>query len=190
MLGSNKILKIIFVLLLLIVIAEVTYYFSLPKNISEEESTTVDEPVADPYIDPATITVTDNNQLPPAFNIVTLNYLARQPSYPNSKITTSIEHRGRVLEISNETTSIRGGDYTYGLKLEFQASVQDWVYFLPSTLKKAKIYIDESGGGIKKPANISDIKVGNTVILRRIIDPFYEPTDSRHLVELEINIIT
>lgn len=190
MLGSNKVLKIIFILLLLVVIAEVTYYFSLPKNISEEEPTVVDEPVADPYIDPSTVTVTDNNQLPPAFNIVTLNYLARQPSYPNSKIITTMEHRGKVLEISNESTSIRGGEYTYGFKVEFQASVQDWMYFLPSTLKKAQIYIDESGGGIKKPANISDIKVGDTILIKSTINPFYEPTDPRHLVELEINIIT
>lgn len=181
--GENKILKIIFIVLLIAVIGEVVYFFSLPKNEPVVENTvnqpTPTRPLAGPSF----------KDLPPAFDFLTLDQLSTIPLYPNTKAVVYLESKNKAAEVRTEAIVTGTEESPYGVKLDYGSGIERWVHFSKNDMTKIKITYDESGGGIKVPANISDIKKGDTIFLKYTLDPFYNPKDPRQIVEIELNII-
>lgn len=182
---GNRWLKLLFVVLLIAVIGEVVYLFTLP-NEPIETTTNQDESSVESQ---RKLTGPSNKDMTPAYSITTLDYLSSVPLYPNTKSTIVTESRNKVIEIRNEKVTIGGFESPMGLKYEYEKGLEKWVHFQTTDLEKMKIYLDESGGGIKKPANFSDIKIGDTVLVINRMNPFYPHTDPRLVIDIELNII-
>jgi hypothetical protein len=181
---GNKLLKLLFVVLLIAVIGEVIYLFTLP-NEPIETTTNQDTSVESQR----KLSGPSDKNLPSAYNITTLDSLSTIALYPNTKTTIVSESRNKVSDIRTEKVIIGGFESPLGLKFEYEKGLERWVHFLSTDLEKMKIYYDESGGGIKKPANFSDIKKGDTILMIGSMNPFYPHSDPRLVVEIELNII-
>lgn len=178
-------LKLLFVVLLIAVIGEVAYLLMLPKTPVETGS---NRNVATPteayqFLGPR------NDDLPPAFNINTLDNLSIIPYYPNTKATIVTESRNKVVDVRTDEIFISGIKSPLGIKYEYEKGLERWVHFQEADIPKMKVFLDESGGGIKTPANFTDIKKGDTVLMINKMNPFYPYEDPRLVVEIELDII-
>lgn len=184
--GENKILKIIFFVLMIAVIGEVIYLFAIPKIQPEQTENTIGIP---PAPVPVSYSGPTNKEMPPLFNLKALDEYSTIPLYPNTKASVSIESRNLVSDVLTDSVSQGGRNFPLSVKIDYGSGIERWVRYEQNDIAKMKIYLDEGGGGIKKPANFADMKKGDTILLKSILNPFFPPGDNRYLVELEINII-
>ncbi len=187
----NKILLLV-IILLVVVVAFGTYkYYQLsshsaqfrsscisitpPKGVAEDWTWKVRYPTPIPVLNP----------LPLAIDRRTLGMIAQWHKVPEREIYLTTDTKAKIDKINS--TGMNQYGFYFPLALHF-AGYQSWNWykFLDYEVKQMKVFIINNGNKI--PAQFADIKIGDTVLIHDVLNPFYYINDSRIKVETEINI--
>lgn len=192
--SSIKLLRIVFVILVLITIGELSYYILFVKsnvinNLSNRSAG------KDSYsMDPENLDKLDKKpeNLRQAVHPEFIEYLKGVLTGENSnnnKILFTIENKGEVVEIDPDgKNGPNAVTFPYGIKFKpAENSESAWNYFSKELLSKTRVYIIMNG--IETPGTLSDLKAGEKIIMQDISDMIYSPDDPEHIYANVIKIV-
>jgi len=175
---SEKVLKVVFVFLLLVLLGELSFFFWQNYNSFNNKNKTNES-----YISPSS---QENNELitrVPAYNKETLDSL-----YNLNKdiIKSSIllnEYEGIVIDIDESSGHLKkeNFDFKYFLRIKNNKDTNSW-YFNANEIEKIKVY-DKAG----KEINLNDIKIGNNIKILHKVDLLKDLNSN--LIEFNIYIL-
>jgi len=174
---SNKVLVIIFIILLTITGVELFYFFFYqPKSINKPGPITNQPPSPTPQI-----ISSEENQ---AFNKKTLdNLLFLKKGIVKSSLLTT-EYQGSIIEIDDKGGTNSAGQFEYKLKIKIKSDSGDTnsFYYNDSEINKIKVfYLDKDQ---KTPYFLNKLKVGDKILIKDIYN-LLENIDN-NLIEEEI----
>ncbi|OGG16745.1 hypothetical protein A3D78_01455 [Candidatus Gottesmanbacteria bacterium RIFCSPHIGHO2_02_FULL_39_14] len=176
-----KIIKVIFIVLIFITIIELGYYFSLqyinkPKNDSIQDNQT---PTRYETI----------NAVHPDFYKYTQGLVTTKKN-TLGKVLLVIQNEGEIVEIDPDGNQGPKADrFPFGLKIKSEDNPEgDWNHIAKDFLKKTKVYLVKNN--IETLVDLSDIKIGNYVILQDMSNMAYSPKDPKHMDAFIIKIIS
>jgi len=172
---TNKVLIIIFFVLLVITLGEIGYYFFY-QPVNKSASTTNQSPSPTPQ----TIS-SEKNQ---AINKDTLdNLLFLKKGIVKSSLLTT-EYQGSIIEIDDKGGTNSAGQFEYKLKIKIKSDSGDTnsFYYNDSEINKIKVfYLDKDQ---KTPYFLNKLKVGDKILIKDIYN-LLENIDN-NLIEEEI----
>ena len=175
---SEKVLKVVFIILFLVLLGELSFFFW--QNYNSFNNT---NKINESYISPSP---QENNELitrVPAYNKETLDSL-----YNLNKdiIKSSIllnEYEGIVIDIDENGGRLKkeNFDFKYFLRIKNNKDTNSW-YFSVNEIEKIKVY-DKAG----KEINLNDIKIGNNIKILHKVDLLKD--FNSNLIEFNIYIL-
>jgi hypothetical protein len=158
---SEKVLKVTFIILLLVLLGEISFFFWQNYN-SFNNTNNINES----YISPSP---QENNELitrVPAYNKETLDSLY---NFNKDIIKSSIllnEYEGIVIDINENGGYLKkeNFDFKYFLRIKNNKDTNSW-YFSDNEIEKIKVY-DKTD----KEINLNDIKIGDNIKILHKVD--------------------
>lgn len=172
----TKILKIVFIFLILITAGELVYYITISnKNNKYTPETDITNFSSIPTINP-----TDIDKF--AFHPEVLDIYKKAIYNPNVRTIIRAENRAKIMDIALNGLEFKGRSYPFAIKLSNGPDEKDayWIYMPEFSVAKTKVYIRENE--IDKPISFNELNKGDNVIFIEEFNPHFAPTDQRQLV--------
>lgn len=167
---GNKILTIIFVILISVILLELGYYYiyfvynkkdnslSLPNKL-EDRDFSIPVPTPIPL---------GNSQLAIDMNNVNVLLSAKKGLLISSTVTNIYQGRIKIINLKGGITQKLNYKYKAGLVLEGKNNVTNNFYFNDESLKK--LIVLEKKGNTETPSKIDNLKVGDNINIREVLD--------------------
>ncbi len=191
---GSKILKATFIFLLLIILAEIGYFFLVPGKISSKPNVIALRGTSQgKFIETRKKNPDDEKfaSAEPAIDPTTLDFLKSYPKSPSSKLYIWAEVTNiKVLEIESKSACVEDrrnevvfpGEicFPFSMKLENSTVPEgyNWTFLTENQIKKTQVFVRV--GRKETRASLSDIKTGDTISTVEKWDPSV-PRDMNHL---------
>lgn len=175
--NSNKILKIVFFVLLFITVGELFYFFVYQRPTAKNLVKKISIPPA------PTKTVSDSQ----AVGTDTINNLSR---YKKSIISSSIannKYEGKIVLVDNKGGFLKTEQFKYSLEIKIESDLNESNSFFYNEKEVQQIRVFSLKSGQKEPLDINKLKVGDSIIIEESLNLLEEPINN--LEKLEISVL-
>ena len=187
---SYKLLKVIFVILILVVIGEGGYYFYVLRTNTNGQPSINKQVVISPQVPQQKPTIQaglGNGNFEPAIHPEMYDYFKKIIKDKNKEgsLYLMIEDKGVLTDIDKDGSLVGESLFPLGLKIK-TTNGDNWSYIAKQLFDRIKIYIEKEG--IMNTASLDDLVIGDTIITQELLDIYYSPSDERHSKALIIRI--
>jgi len=170
----NRILLLVFFVLLTVIIIEIGYIIVTRLSKKQIISNTSTKPIL-------------KEDFKSAIHPDRIKYLSSFVNNTKTKAYLTIESKGVVTEIDLKGKQVESKLFPFGLKI-LSGEVDYWLLVSKTTLYNLlEVYVVDKNG-IKK-TDISEIKIGDNILTQQIIDLAYPTFDPRSAKSLIIKIL-